>query len=74
MSLKTKQGTPEFYPKKVGRANIFKDFSAEGHFRFMNYGSPEGVMISLEGTDESSLSDGTYKLSIRTVIGQFHSS
>jgi hypothetical protein len=28
-------------------------------------------MISLEGTDESSLSDGTNKLSIRTVIGQF---
>ena len=29
------------------------------------------MMISLEGTDESSLSDGTAKLSIRTVIGQF---
>jgi hypothetical protein len=28
-------------------------------------------MISLEGTDESSLSDGTAKLIIRTVIGQF---
>ncbi len=29
------------------------------------------MMISSEGTDESSLSDGTAKLSIRTVIGQF---
>ena len=38
----------------------------------MNYESPEGVMISLEGTDESSLSDGTYKLSIRAAIGQHH--
>ena len=28
-------------------------------------------MLSLGGTDESSLSDGTAKLSIRTVIGQF---
>ena len=54
--------------------HYFSDFSAKGHFRFMNYGSPEGVMVSLEGTDESSLSDGTYKLSIRTAIGQFHSS
>ena len=29
------------------------------------------MMISLEGTDESSILDDTAKLSIRTVIGQF---
>ena len=29
------------------------------------------MMISMEGTDESSLSDGTARLSIRTAIEQF---
>jgi len=40
----------------------------------MNYESLEEVMIRLKGVDESSLSDTTVKLIIRTAIEQFHSS
>jgi hypothetical protein len=48
----------------------FLDFSAEGNFRFKKR-KARRVMISLEGTNESWLSDGAAKLSIRTAIEQF---
>jgi hypothetical protein len=59
----------------VGLTHIFKNFPAE-RFSIYEKGSLEEVMISLEVTEESLLSDGTYKLSIRTAIGQapFHKS
>jgi hypothetical protein len=49
---------------------IFFIFLPEAIFD-LRRGSPEGVMISLKGTLESSLSGGAFKLSIKTVIRQF---
>ena len=49
----------------------FLDFPAEP-FSIYKDGSSAGVMLGLNAVDESSLSDAAVKLSIRTVIGQFH--
>ena len=59
----------EFY-LYIWERRIFYIFLPKAIFD-LRRGSPEGVMIRLEVTDESSLSDGSARLSIRTVIGQF---
>ena len=57
------------YIKILGQT-YFLRFSCEAIFD-LRRGKPEGVMISLGGTDESLLSDGTARLNIRTAIKQF---
>ena len=59
----------EFY-LYIWERRIFYIFLPKAIFD-LRRGSPEGVMIRLEGTSESLLSDGTARLSIRTAIKQF---